>query len=57
MSLKPRFIVYGEHDELISFKLVCQFRVQLRGLIEIDRVNHLFNGQSSELSNARADLI
>lgn len=60
MSAKPKFIVHGEHDELISLKLVRHFYAQLqepKELIEIDRANHLFDGQASEVGDALADLL
>jgi alpha/beta superfamily hydrolase len=60
MSAKPKFIVHGERDELISLKLVRHFYAQLhepKELIEIDRANHLFDGQASEVGDALADLL
>ena len=60
MSPKPKFIIHGEHDELISLKLVRHFYAQLqepKDLIEIDRANHLFDGQASEVGDALADLL
>jgi alpha/beta superfamily hydrolase len=60
MSAKPKFIIHGERDELISLKLVRHFYGQLqepKELIEIDRANHLFDGQASEVGDALADLL
>ena len=60
MSDKPKFIVHGERDELISLKMVRHFYAQLaepRELVEIDRANHLFDGQASEVGDALADLL
>jgi alpha/beta superfamily hydrolase len=60
MSPKPKFIIHGERDELISLKLVRHFYAQLqepKELIEIDRANHLFDGQASEVGDALADLL
>ena len=60
MSAKPKFIIHGERDELISLKLVRHFYAQLqepKELIEIDRANHLFDGQASEVGDALADLL
>ncbi len=60
MSAKPKFIIHGEHDELISLKLVRHFYAQLqepKELIEIDRANHLFDGQAGEVGDALADLL
>src|SRR6185369_414455 len=59
-STKPKFIVHGEADELISLKLVREFYAQLeepKELIEIDRANHLFDGQASEVGDVLADLL
>ena len=60
LSAKPKFIVHGERDELISLKAVRHFYAQLpepKELIEIDRANHLFDGQASEVGDALADLL
>ena len=60
MSAKPKFIVHGERDELISLRLLRHFYAQLhepKELIEIDRANHLFDGQASEVGDALADLL
>lgn len=60
MSHKPKFIIHGERDELISLKMVRHFYAQLqepKELIEIDRANHLFEGQASEVGDALADLL
>ena len=42
----------------VPFSVVC-FRWRLRGLdaLEIDRANHLFEGQASEVGDALADLL
>jgi hypothetical protein len=60
MSTKPKFIVHGERDELISLKMVRHFYAQLhepKELVEIDRANHLFDGQASEVGDTLADLL
>jgi alpha/beta superfamily hydrolase len=59
-SAKPKFIVHGESDELIPLKRVRQFYAECREpkeLVEIDRANHLFDGQASEVGDALADLL
>ena len=59
-SPKPKFIIHGERDELISIKLVRHFYAQLqepKELVEIDRANHLFDGQTSEVGDALVDLL
>jgi hypothetical protein len=59
-SPKPTFIIHGEDDELISLKLVRHFYAEIqepKELIEIDRANHLFDGQASEVGDVLADLL
>ena len=59
-STKPKFIVHGEEDELISIKLVREFYAQLREpkeLVVVDRANHLFEGQTSEVGDALEELL
>ncbi len=59
-SIKPKFIVHGEEDELISLKLVRQFYATLpepKEFVQIDRANHLFDGQASEVGDALEGLL
>ncbi len=59
-SAKPKFIIHGERDELISIRLVRQFYAALpepKELIEIDRANHLFEGQTGEVGDALEGLL
>ena len=59
-STKPKFIIHGEGDELIPLKAIREFYAQLadpKELVEIDRANHLFDGQVSEVSDAIEDLL
>jgi uncharacterized protein len=59
-STKPKFIVHGEEDELISIKLVREFYAQLqepKELVVIDRANHLFEGQAGEVGDALEELL
>ena len=59
-SEKHKFIVHGERDELIPLKSVRAFYAQLaepKELIEIDRANHLFDGQASEVGDALEELL
>jgi uncharacterized protein len=59
-SSKAKFILHGESDELIPMKLVREFYAQLeepKELIEIDRANHLFDGQASEVGDALENLL
>ena len=59
-STKPKFIIHGESDELIPLKQVRAFYAQLadpKELVEIDRANHLFDGQAGEVGDALEDLL
>jgi alpha/beta superfamily hydrolase len=59
-STKPKFLIHGEADELIPLKSVREFYAQLsdpKELVEIDRANHLFDGQASEVGDALEDLL
>ena len=59
-STKPKFIIHGEADELIPLRAVREFYAQLqepKELVEIDRANHLFEGQASEVGDALEDLL
>jgi uncharacterized protein len=59
-STKPKFIIHGEADELIPLKQVREFYAQLadpKELVEIDRANHLFDGQVTEVAEALEDLL
>jgi uncharacterized protein len=59
-SAKPKFIIHGESDELIPLKLVREFYAQLqepKELIEVDRANHLFDGQAGEVGDALENLL
>jgi alpha/beta superfamily hydrolase len=59
-SQKPKFIIHGESDELIPLKTVREFYARLaepKELVEIDRANHLFDGQASEVGDALDDLL
>jgi len=60
VSHKPKFIIHGGHDELISIKLARHFYAQLpepKEFVEIDRADHLFDGQAGEVGDALADLL
>ena len=59
-SAKPKFLVHGEADELIPLRAVREFYARLqepKELVEIDRANHLFDGQASEVGDALEDLL
>jgi alpha/beta superfamily hydrolase len=60
VSRKPKFLIHGGHDELISIKLARHFYAQLQDpkeFVEIDRADHLFDGQTTEVGDALADLL
>lgn len=59
-STTPKFFVHGEEDELIPIKKVREFYARCaepKELVVIDRANHLFEGQASEIGDALADLL
>ena len=59
-STKPKFVVHGLQDELIPLKAVREFYARLQDpkeLVEIDRANHLFEGQAAEVGEALEDLL
>jgi len=59
-SPKPTFIIHGESDELIPLRSVREFYARLqepKELVEIDRANHLFDGQASEVGDTIEDLL
>jgi len=60
LSNKPKFVIHGGHDELISIKLARHFYAQLlepKEFVEVDRADHLFDGQQAEVGDALADLL
>ena len=59
-SPKPKFIVHGIEDELIPLKTVRELYARMadpKELVEIDRANHLFDGQAAEVGEALEDLL
>jgi alpha/beta superfamily hydrolase len=59
-SPKPKFLVHGSEDELIPLKAVreCYARMaEPKELVEIDRANHLFDGQAAEVGEALEELL
>jgi uncharacterized protein len=59
-STKPKFIVHGSEDELIPLKSVREFYARLqepKEMVEIDRANHLFEGQTPEVGEALEELL
>ena len=52
--------MYGVPFELIPLKAVREFYARLQDpkeLVEIDRANHLFDGQASEVGDALEELL
>jgi alpha/beta superfamily hydrolase len=59
-NTRPKFIIHGALDELIPLKKVREFYAQLqepKELVEIDRANHLFEGQAGEVGDALEELL
>ena len=59
-STKPKFIIHPQEDELIPLKMVREFYAQLeepKEFVEIDRANHLFEGQATECGYALEELL
>ena len=59
-SEKAKFVIHGERDELIPLRSVREFYGQLaepKDFVEIDRANHLFDGQASEVGDALEELL
>jgi alpha/beta superfamily hydrolase len=59
-STKPKFLIHGEDDELIPLRAVREFYARLaepKEFVEIDRANHLFDGQASEVGDALEELL
>lgn len=60
LSRKPKFVIHGERDEIISLRMVRHFYAQLlepKELVEIDGANHLFESQTAEVGEALVDLL
>jgi alpha/beta superfamily hydrolase len=59
-SPKPKFVVHGLEDELIPLQQVRELYARMadpKELVEIDRANHLFEGQAPEVGEALEDLL
>jgi alpha/beta superfamily hydrolase len=59
-SDKPKFLIHGEADELISIKDVRRFYSELKEpkeLAVIDAADHLFEGKTAEVGEAIEDLL
>ncbi len=59
-SLKPKFFVQGDLDELCPLKALRAFYSRLhepKELVVIDGANHLFEGKTQEVGDALEDLL
>jgi alpha/beta superfamily hydrolase len=59
-STKPKFLIHGERDEVVSLKDVRRFYSELfepKELVVIDAADHLFDGKASEVGDAIEDLL
>jgi uncharacterized protein len=59
-SDKPKFLIHGEEDELVSIKDVRRFYSELnepKELVVIPDADHLFNGKTAEVGEAVEDLL
>lgn len=59
-STKAKFLVHGESDELIPLGAVRALYARMaepKDLVEIDRADHLFDGQATEVGDALEDLL
>ena len=59
-SEKPKFLIHGEVDDVIPLRAVRALYAQLpepKELVVIDRANHLFEGQASEVGDALEELL
>ncbi len=59
-STKPKFFVQGEADEVCPIQGLWAFYAKLdepKDMATIDRANHLFDGQASEVGEALEDLL
>ena len=59
-STKPKFLIHGERDELVSARDIRKFYGGLREpreLAVIDGADHLFDGKTPELGDTVDDLL
>jgi alpha/beta superfamily hydrolase len=59
-TTKPKFLIHGERDEVVSLKDVRRFYSELcepKELVVIDAADHLFDGKTSEVGDAIEDLL
>jgi alpha/beta superfamily hydrolase len=59
-SVKAKFLIHGELDELVSARAIRTFYSELqepKELVVIDGADHLFDGKTSEVGEAVEDLL
>lgn len=59
-SAKPKFFIQGERDELCPLKDLWAFYAKLhepKELVVIDAADHLFDGKTTEVADAMAELL
>jgi alpha/beta superfamily hydrolase len=59
-SVKAKFLIHGELDELVSVHAIRKFYSELmepKELVVIDGAGHLFDGKTSEVGEAVEDLL
>ena len=59
-SAKPKFLVHGEADDIVSVQDVWKFYGELpepKELVVIDAADHLFDGKVGEVADAIEDLL
>jgi len=59
-SVKPKFFIHGERDELIPIKLMREFYgrcAEPKELVVVDSADHLFDGKVGEVADAIEDLL
>ncbi len=59
-SVKAKFLIHGELDELVSVRAIRKFYSELmepKELVVIDGAGHLFDGKTSEVGEAVEDLL
>lgn len=59
-SVKPKFFVHGERDEICSLKEIRELYARAaepKELVVIDAADHLFDGKTTEVGDAIEDLL
>ena len=59
-SIKPKFLVHAERDEVCPLKEVREFyaaAAEPKELVVIDSANHVFDGKASEVGDALEELL